>query len=83
MPNSIVKAGSLIPGGQVWGGKPQVTYVRDLTDEEILNNYTRSYTNGAADFSGESSLWPHKFDDNAHDGQSIQEYAEEKYFKLH
>jgi hypothetical protein len=74
-----VKAGALIPAGQVWGGDP-VTYVRELTDEELLANYTKSYTNGAAEFSSESNLWPHAFDSAPADGQSIQDYADEKYF---
>ena len=40
--NSVVPPGRLIPAGQVWGGNP-VTYVRDLTQEELLANYTASY----------------------------------------
>jgi len=63
-----VRAGALIPAGQVWGGDP-VTYVRELTDEELLSNYTKSYTNGAAEFSSESAaLWPYQFDNSSADG---------------
>ena len=74
-----MKAGALIPAGQVWGGDP-VTYVRELTDEELLANYTKSYTNGAAEFSSESALWPQQFDDSSSGEQSIQDYTNEKYF---
>ena len=31
LPNSVVKAGALIPAGQVWGGNP-VTFVRELSE---------------------------------------------------
>ena len=49
LPNSIVRAGSLIPAGQVWGGKP-VTFVRELSEKELLENYSKSYTQGAPHF---------------------------------
>lgn len=81
LPNSVVKAGALIPAGQVWGGDP-VTYVRELTDQELLANYTKSYTNGAGEFSSEQSLWPHVFDDSAASGQSIEDYTNEKYYTI-
>ena len=42
LPNSIVRAGSLIPAGQVWGGQPCV-YVRDLGEQELLNNLALSF----------------------------------------
>lgn len=60
LPNSVVPPGRLIPAGQVWGGNP-VTYVRDLTQEEMLANYTRSYTNSASEFSNDT-LHPHKYE---------------------
>ena len=46
LPNSVVKAGSLIPAGQVWGGSP-VTFVRELNEQELMANYSKSYSNGA------------------------------------
>lgn len=48
----------------------------------MLQNYADSYKNGASDFSGDSNLWPNKFDDSPlTDGaQSLAEYQEEKYF---
>ena len=78
---SVVKAGSLIPAGQVWGGSPAVTFVRNLTDEEMLENYSKSYTNSASEFSSES-VWGHKYDDSPASGQSLKDYTEEKYFKV-
>ena len=57
-----------------------MTYVRELTDEELLANYTKSYTNGAAEFSSEAALWPQQFDNSASGEQSIQDYTNEKYF---
>ena len=49
LPNSVVRAGSLIPAGQVWGGNP-VTFVRNLSEKEQVSNYQRSYTNSAPEF---------------------------------
>ena len=46
LPNSVVPPGRMIPAGQIWGGSPAVKYVRDLTPEELLSNYTKSYSNG-------------------------------------
>jgi hypothetical protein len=74
-----VRAGALIPAGQVWGGDP-VTYIRELSEQELLANYTKSYTNGAAEFSSDASLWPHVFDDSTASGQSLEEYTQEKYY---
>ena len=47
----------------------------------MITNYTKSYTNGASEFSAECALWPNQFDDTMIDAQSIQDYANEKYFK--
>jgi len=46
LPNSVVPPGKLIPGGQVWGGN-EVTFVRVISEQEQLANYTMSYSNGA------------------------------------
>jgi carbonic anhydrase/acetyltransferase-like protein (isoleucine patch superfamily) len=78
LPNSIVRAGSLIPAGQVWGGSP-VTFVRELSQEEQFANYTRSYTNGASAF--DAALWPNAFDNAPAEGQTIDEYSEETYYR--
>ena len=82
LPNTIVRAGSLIPAGQVWGGSPHATFVRELTEQELMSNYAKSYTNGASDFS--SSAWPGKFDDSPVSAgeQSMDQYTEENYFRI-
>lgn len=84
LPNSIVKAGSLIPAGQVWGGAPHAVYVRDLSESEQMDNYAKSYANGASDFSSSatSSIWPGQFDDTPVDAgeQTMKAYNEEHYF---
>lgn len=55
--NSVVPPGRLIPAGQVWGGNP-VTFVRELSEEELLANYTASYNNGASEGVSSFSLYP-------------------------
>lgn len=79
---SVVPPGRLIPAGQVWGGNP-VAFVRDLTQEELLANYAKSYTNSATDFSDASAKFPQQYisGDLKQGEQSIEEYAEKKYFK--
>lgn len=57
MPDSVIPPGRLIPAGQLWGGSP-VCYERDLTEQEILNNYAMSYVYGASEFNNDL-LWPH------------------------
>jgi carbonic anhydrase/acetyltransferase-like protein (isoleucine patch superfamily) len=54
---SVVPPGRLIPAGQVWGGNP-IAFVRDLTQEELVANYAKSYTNSATDFSDASAKFP-------------------------
>ena len=49
LPNSVVQPGRLIPAGQVWGGN-SVKFVRNLTEEEQVQNYSKSYTNSASEF---------------------------------
>ena len=75
----MVRAGSLIPAGQVWGGDP-VAYVRELSEQEMLDNYAKSYANGASEFGAEFALWPAQFDNSAASGQTMEQYHEEKYF---
>jgi len=81
-----VKAGSLIPAGQVWGGSPHAVFVRELSEQEQMDNYAKSYATGASDFSstGLDSLWPGKFDDAPVEAgeQTLGEYNEENYFKV-
>jgi hypothetical protein len=60
-----------------------VTYVRELTDQELLENYGKSYTNGATEFSGSDNVWPHAYDATPSGEQSIEDYTSEKYFKIH
>mmetsp|Transcript_16298 Transcript_16298/g.25182 ORF Transcript_16298/g.25182 Transcript_16298/m.25182 type:complete len:135 (+) Transcript_16298:370-774(+) len=83
LPNSVVKAGALIPAGQVWGGADTVRYVRDLSEEELLQNYTNSYKNGATSHDP-SKVWPHEFDETplGEGEQSLEEYAYQTYFGL-
>lgn len=51
-----------------------------------MDNYAKSYTNGASDFSsaGLSSSWPGQYDDSPVEAgkQSLADYAEENYFKV-
>ena len=82
MPNTIVPPGRLIPAGQVWGGNT-AAYVRDLTQEELNENYMASYSNGASEGASDAfSLYPRDFvNDSVPAGQdSIADYAEKKYF---
>lgn len=81
LPNSVVPPGRLIPAGQVWGGNP-IAYVRDLTSEELLNNYAQSYTNIGTEFEA-GSLFPHKYQegDLKNGEMGIEEYADKKYFR--
>jgi carbonic anhydrase/acetyltransferase-like protein (isoleucine patch superfamily) len=82
LPGSVVPPGRLIPAGQVWGGNP-IGFVRDLTQEELVANYGKSYTNVATDFSDAGSKFPHSYvsGDLKAGEQSIEEYATKKYFK--
>ena len=83
LPNTIVPPGRLIPAGQVWGGN-EARFVRELSEEELNANYLLSYQRGAAEGSQQDafSLYPHDFvEDSVPAGQdSIQDYAEKKYF---
>ena len=62
LPNSIVGPGRLIPAGQMWGGN-QVKFVKDLSAEEQLENYTKSYSAGASEFTSKLSMWPRSFEE--------------------
>ena len=58
--------------------------MRDLTQEELVANYAKSYTNAATDFSDAAEkLFPQAYvkGDLKNGEQSIEEYAEKKYFK--
>lgn len=81
LPHSVVQPGRLIPAGQVWGGNP-VKFVRKLSEAEQVQNYAKSYTNGASEFQSET-LYPHAFGkgDLKHGEQGIEEYAEAKFFR--
>lgn len=72
-------AGALIPSGQVWGGKP-CTFVRELSEQEMLDNYQKSYAKGAAEFDSEN-LFPRPEAGELGPGdQSLEDYNEAKYF---
>lgn len=81
--NSVVPVGRLIPAGQVWGGNP-CTFVRELSQQELNDNYMASYANGASDAatSDTFSLYPREYvNDSIPAGQdSMEDYAEKKYF---
>jgi hypothetical protein len=49
----------------------------------MLENYGKSYTNGATEFSGGDNVWPHAYDATPSGEQSIEDYTNEKYFKIH
>ena len=82
LPNTVVPPGRLIPSGQVWGGNT-ATYVRDLSEQELNDNYMASYSKGAAEGAQDAfSLYPRDFNnDKVPAGEdSITDYAEKKYF---
>ena len=81
LPDSIVPPGRLIPAGQLWGGNT-VEYIRDLTEKELTENYTASYSKGASEAASEFSLYPREFaqGDLAAGEESMEQYAEKKYF---
>jgi hypothetical protein len=65
----------------VWSGVP-LTFQRDLSSEELMANYSKSYQSGAANFE-EFSMYPHDFqEEGLKEGElSMQEYADRQYFK--
>jgi len=79
---SVVPPGRLIPAGQVWGGNP-ITFVRNLTEQEQVANYAKSYTNSATDFSDANAKNPVSYTtgDLKAGETPIEEYAAKKYFK--
>ena len=84
LPNTIVPAGRLIPAGQVWGGN-SAKFVRELSQQELNENYMASYTKGASEGASSDafSLYPRDYvgqDGSAAGADSIGEYAEKKYF---
>ena len=81
LPNSVVPPGRLIPAGQVWGGNT-VKFVRNLTEEEQLQNYTASYNKGApSEGASDFSLWPHEVKKDIAQGQeTMDEYVQKHYF---
>jgi hypothetical protein len=76
-----VQPGRLIPAGQVWGGNP-VKFVRNLTQEEQVKNYAKSYTSIATEFESDT-LYPHTYQagDLKQGELNIDDYAHQKYFK--
>lgn len=61
LPNSVIPPGRRILGGQVWGGNP-VTFVRELSQQELNENYMASYSKGASEGAAEAfSLYPADF----------------------
>lgn len=82
LPGSVVPPGRLIPAGQVWGGNP-IGFVRDLTEQELLANYGRSYTNAATDFSDAEAKFPAAYlEGDLKEGDvPLEEYAAKRYFK--
>lgn len=82
LPNTMVPPGRLIPSGQVWGGNT-ATFVRDLSEKEMNENYMASYSHGAAEGGADAfSLYPRDFEqDSIPAGQdSMSDYAEKNYF---
>ena len=80
LPNSVVPVGRLIPAGQVWGGNP-CKFVRELSQKELNDNYMASYANGAAEGAKNTfSLWPRDPEAGAAGAESMEQYAEKKYF---
>ena len=67
----------------MWGGNP-CTFVRELSAQELNDNYMASYANGAAEAAtnGTFSLYPREYvEDSIPAGQdSMEDYAEKKYF---
>jgi len=57
LPGSVIPPGRLIPAGQVWGGNP-IAFVKNLSQDELVQNYARSYTNAATDFSDAEAKFP-------------------------
>ena len=80
LPNSVVPPGRVIPSGQVWGGAtPGCTFVRELTQQEMNDNYMASYSKGAISEDSSFSLYPRGFDQDKTD-ETAQDYAERNYF---
>ena len=83
LPNSVVPPGRLIPSGQVWGGNP-ATFVRELSQAELNENYASSYAKGASEGAAADSfsLYPNGYleGDLPAGEESAAAYAERKYF---
>ena len=82
LPGSVVPPGRMIPAGQVWGGNP-IAFVRNLSEQELVANYAKSYTNSATDFSDADAKFPAAYvaGDLPKGEPTIEEYANKKYFK--
>lgn len=65
----------------MWGGSP-VKLVRILTHDEQVQNYAKSYTNGASEFESET-VFPQGFvkGDLKEGEQGIEDYAHSRYFR--
>lgn len=57
--------------------------MRDLTEQELLANYGRSYTNAATDFSDAEAKFPAAYlEGDLKEGDvPLEEYAAKRYFK--
>jgi hypothetical protein len=69
----------------LWGGSP-VKYIRDLTEEEKLNNYNESYSQAVnVGDKDERALWPKTFLDQLPEGEegaeNKEQYIESNYFR--
>ena len=83
-PMSVIPPGRLIPAGQLWAGNP-ARFVRHLSEEELLSNYSKSYTSGVVDEENNEALWPGNYvseEMKRGEGQeeTIQEYMEKHFF---
>jgi len=64
----------------VWGGSP-AAFVRNLDQQEQLNNYAASYSAGANEGAESFQLWPREQGQADMGSEDIKDYAERKYFE--
>ena len=80
MPNTIVRPGTLISAGQVWGGSP-AKFVRELNEQEQLANYAASYSASASEGTEPFQLYPREQEEGDKDAETMEKYANRKYFQ--